>query len=483
MNSKIKKILSLVFVLIISFSLTSCQGFFLIGDEETSTSTTVSTTTESQTPYEEAVSKGYRGSYTEWLVEIFETEEYKSIWSELKEDGKFTGTLTDFVSQLKGEAGSTDVHDAATEGLLSAVTITSTATKTITVSNRWGYGSSQIEASGGCSGSGVIIKDERVDGQKTGVAYIITNFHVCYVELSASNVTLSNENKYTIATSIYVNLYGMDLSSQRIEATYLGGSGVYDIAVLKIDSNLYKNNIHKPCTIGDSDKLSAGESIIAVGNSNGEGTSVTSGIISVPYDVISMAPADKPYVGSSEYQTYKEIRIDASVNPGNSGGGLYDMDGKLIGIVNAKEVDEDTEGMCYALPINISIAVANKIMSECNGVTVTKVKKALLGITIERKDSTPVYDSATNSINIVSSICVSEISTNSICLNKLQKDDKIVSIKYNGKTYDVSTLYSMEVVLLLAEKDSQMDINIIRVVDSTETAMTVTVTLSNDTEI
>ena len=104
--------------------------------------------------------------------------------------------------------------------------------------------------------------------------------------------------------------------------------------------------------MGRSDTVQAGQEVIAIGNPLGElGGSVTKGVVSAVQREITV-----------DSQTMTLIQIDASVNPGNSGGGLFNMYGALIGIVNAKSIAEDVEGIGFAIPIDTAYGVAEDLM-------------------------------------------------------------------------------------------------------------------------
>ena len=94
-------------------------------------------------------------------------------------------------------------------------------------------------------------------------------------------------------------------------------------------------------TIGDSDELTVGEQVVAIGNALGYGQSVTTGIVSALNRSISTDTSTSSY-----------IQTDAAINPGNSGGALLNMEGQLVGINTAKVSSTDVEGMGYAIPIS-----------------------------------------------------------------------------------------------------------------------------------
>ena len=111
-------------------------------------------------------------------------------------------------------------------------------------------------------------------------------------------------------------------------------------------------------TVGDSDGLAVGDNVLAVGNPLGElGGTVTSGIVSALNRSVTIQ-------GTSSTNTMSLVQMDASVSPGNSGGGLFNMNGELIGLVNAKSSSSDAEGLGFAIPINDAIKVAQDLLEN-----------------------------------------------------------------------------------------------------------------------
>ena len=136
-------------------------------------------------------------------------------------------------------------------------------------------------------------------------------------------------------------------------ATLVGEDTTSDIAVIKIDADGLT-----PATVGNSDSLKVGQSVMAVGNPLGElGGTVTGGMISALNRSVTIQ-------GSSSVNTMSLIQMDASVSPGNSGGGLFNMNGELVGIVNAKSSSSDAEGLGFAIPINDAIKVAQELLEN-----------------------------------------------------------------------------------------------------------------------
>ena len=172
------------------------------------------------------------------------------------------------------------------------------------------------------AGSGVIVSED---------GYIITNNHVIYDDdlgiASTITVTLTNGDSYK------AELYGRDQDS--------------DIAIIKIDAEGLT-----PAVIGSSGSLVVGEEVVIIGNPLGTlGGSVTNGIISALDREITVGD-----------ETMNLLQTNAAVNPGNSGGGMFNMAGELVGIVNAKYSDTGIEGLAFAIPIDDAAVVANEIL-------------------------------------------------------------------------------------------------------------------------
>lgn len=184
------------------------------------------------------------------------------------------------------------------------------------VYSQWSwYGQNQVESG---AGSGVVISSD---------GYILTCAHVVS---GASNITV------TIGDTDY-------------PATVVGEDDTSDVAVLKIDATDLT-----PATVGNSDSLAVGESVLAVGNPLGElGGTVTDGIISA---------LDREVTVEGKNMTL--LQTSAAVSPGNSGGGLFNEKGELVGIVNAKSGGDNVEGIGFAVPINTAMEVAEQLIAN-----------------------------------------------------------------------------------------------------------------------
>ena len=180
------------------------------------------------------------------------------------------------------------------------------------------YGFQTYYRTAQASGSGVIVSQD---------GYIVTNNHVVE-DAETINVTLSDGSAY--------------------EAKLIGTDATTDLALIKIEASGLQ-----PAEIGESETLKRGQTAIIIGNPLGylEG-SVSAGIIS---------GLDRTLSFSDGSTIYHMIQTDASVNPGNSGGGLFNDRGQLIGIVSAKTSATSIEGLGFAIPSEVFKDIINDL--------------------------------------------------------------------------------------------------------------------------
>lgn len=170
------------------------------------------------------------------------------------------------------------------------------------------------------AGSGVIITDSGL---------IVTNHHVI-ADATIINVRLTDGSEYA--------------------ATLVGSDRNSDLAVLKIDPAGHKLTVAR---LGCSDDLVIGEDVIAIGNSLGTlGGTLSTGIISAKDRLVNVNGVDMVL-----------LQTNAAINPGNSGGGLFNMNGELVGIVNAKMTGEEVEGLGFAIPIDYAHGIIEDLIN------------------------------------------------------------------------------------------------------------------------
>lgn len=211
-------------------------------------------------------------------------------------------------------------------------------------------------------GSGIIMSED---------GYIVTNAHV--VENGVGiNVTLANGENYE------ARLVGMDKRT--------------DLAVVKIDASGLSY-----ATFGNSDQINVGDDVLAIGSPAGLDGSMSKGIISAKEREIQLS--DGAY-------SIECVQTDAAISPGISGGALVNMYGQVIGITSAKLVNEDIEGIGFAIPINNAKPIVDDLIK--NGRVTGRVR---LGITAQAIDeATAAYNNVLPGIVVVSTDQGSDIS-------------------------------------------------------------------------
>jgi serine protease Do len=218
--------------------------------------------------------------------------------------------IRSLAAEETGASGMMTIPEAAAAVKDAIVEIT---TEVVVRSGRMG----QLVTTG--AGSGVIV---------SGDGYIVTNNHVVS-EARSITVRLTDGSEYA--------------------ATVRGVDAKTDLAVLKFDvAGL------TPAVFGDSSTLVVGDTTLVIGNPLGElGGTVTSGIVSALDREIAI-----------DGETMSLLQTDAAVNPGNSGGGLFNLHGELIGVVNAKSSGSGVEGLGFAIPVNIAKTVIEDLIAD-----------------------------------------------------------------------------------------------------------------------
>ena len=175
--------------------------------------------------------------------------------------------------------------------------------------------------------------------------------------IDEKGIVITNNHVIQDAEDIIVRVNG----DKEFKAQVIGADPLSDIAVLKLDSN----EKFIPVKFGNSDKARIGDWVIAIGNPFGFGGTVTSGIIS----------ARNRSLGLTRYEDY--IQTDASINSGNSGGPLFDLNGDVIGINTAILGRSGSIGIGFAIPSNSAKIVIDQL------VEFGETKRGWLGVRIQ----------------------------------------------------------------------------------------------------
>ena len=245
-----------------------------------------------------------------------------------------------------------------------------------TQQNMWG----QMQLVQG-AGSGVIVRED---------GYIATNYHVIQG-----------------ASKVQVTLHNGDSYSARI----IGSDPANDIAVIKIDAKDLT-----VATIGDSSTVDVGDLAVAIGNPLGQlGGTATTGIISALDRTLDV-----------EGTTLTLMQTDAAINGGNSGGGLFNSKGELIGIVESKASAVGVEGLAFALPINTVSPIINNFIENGGNVQAAEATPAVGVVISDVSEENAQYYGLESA-----GVYIAQVTGENAMKAGFQAEDRIVS--FNGK--------------------------------------------------
>ena len=175
--------------------------------------------------------------------------------------------------------------------------------------------------------------------------------------IDEKGLVITNNHVIQGAEDVFVRVNG----EKNLKAKVIGADPGMDLAVLQIETD----QKFTPVKFGDSDTARIGDWVIAIGNPFGLGGTVTAGIIS----------ARNRSIGLSRYEDY--IQTDASINQGNSGGPLFNMDGDVVGINTARLGQSGSIGIGFAIPSNSAQKVINQLIEF------GETKRGWLGVRIQ----------------------------------------------------------------------------------------------------
>lgn len=207
------------------------------------------------------------------------------------------------------------------------------------------------------TGSGIIV------GQNDTELLIVSNHHVVD---SAEELTV----QFVDGTQVQAQTKGSDedkdLAVIAVQLSDISSDTMNEIAIAKL---------------GDSDALTVGEPVIAIGNALGYGQSVTTGVVSALNRTIQSSTTQNYDVSATDTEINTFIQTDAAINPGNSGGALLNIKGEVIGINSNKIGGSAIEGMGYAIPISDAKPIIENLMSKETRIRVDEDQRGYLGIT------------------------------------------------------------------------------------------------------
>ena len=321
---------------------------------------------------------------------------------------------------------SEDISIPASKAKLSAVVIGSGGSdesgNSFSADNLPSY--SQLLSNTSNQGAGVIYS---IDKQR-GEAYIITCEHV-----------VRGFDSQPVFVCVYDSL-------KALKAEVVGAVKSQDLAVLKISGEQLKSGKILAATLADSSYIAEGEKIFAVGNAIKNGFSVQDGIISAP----------SVHVTVGQTTNIRTIQLSAGINSGNSGGGFFNKNGELLGIVKAKA---DTfngapaQDIGYALPINRVASITQNIINNQGS---DNIYYAPAGYAAKENRIIMHKDETTSVEYRLSEVVVSGISSSCDAYkggNGLQNGDILKSVSFGGKTYSINTVYAFDDIKYLITRN------------------------------
>ena len=167
-------------------------------------------------------------------------------------------------------------------------------------------------------------------------------------------------NNHVVADSSQLTVNFID--DQQVTAEIKGTDASTDLAVVSVKVKDIPSDTMdkiKVATLGSSESIKVGQSVVAIGNALGYGQSVTTGVVSAVNREVTV---QDPTTGATI--TNDLIQTDAAINPGNSGGALLNMSGEVVGINSVKYSDTQVEGMGYSIPISAAEPIINDLISK-----------------------------------------------------------------------------------------------------------------------
>ncbi len=435
MKKSVKSILSITCACVSALSLASCMG---------------------ESAYDIAVKNGFSGTEEQWLQSLKGEKgedapalTFEDLYQTAVSAG-FEGSLLDFCKSIGVEIYDENNTAQIAQNINSVVSINCAFYKNTSVGILGILGGTE-EYLGSAAGSGVVLDYD----EQANTAYIVTNYHVVYNEECNGKRNVSDDIYiYTYGARNYFNRStGEEEGGDYMKATFVGGAMDYDIAILKIENEeRLKTALISEAKIAKTDTVLVGQKTFVVGNPEGEGIAVTSGVISVESEYITMTATDN----SNRYVDYRVMRTDAAINGGNSGGGIFNADGELIGIVNAKSVGTELDNIGYALPITQVKHICQNIVD--NG---GYVKRAMLGVMVSTEKVEVSLDEDGNLVTKETFMVAETGNIATSSFEKLRVGDVFRTIQVNdGEVITLTRQYQLNDILLTVRKGDIVKIGV-----------------------
>lgn len=288
-----------------------------------------------------------------------------------------------------------------------------------------------------------------------GDAYFVTNYHVAY---------------YSYATNKAYPYYRLEFyqdSFYYMQGEFVGGSSTYDLAVVKVSAeNFLSDRNATAVTISDSSAV-AGTSVFAIGNTKGEGINISKGVIDIESEEVEITVAGNTC-------EHRVLRHDAYIINGNSGGGLFDYNGNLVGITNGG--DSADENIKYAIPADLVKKVADQLIESFKiDATNYQLQKCDLGLTTYVLATFPEFNTSTELVEIFDTTRITAVQENSPLYGIVQasagEGDILAKAVLNGIQYDLQRGYNLDELMLQARAGDTLTLVVLRGEEKTETIL------------
>ena len=298
-----------------------------------------------------------------------------------------------------------------------------------------------------CSAVSTNIFGQRVESASSGSGFVITQ----------DGYIVTNHHVISGASSVTVTMY----DGTEYPATVVGSDSDYDVAVLKIDATGLQ-----PVTLGSSEDVNVGDTVLAIGNPLGELTfSLTAGLVSAKDREVTL----------SNSLTMDLIQTDCAINSGNSGGALFNLYGEVIGIVSAKYSsysNTTVEGIGFAIPINHVLSIVKSIIEKGYiskpyvGVSVSDVNQQtqLYGIPAGAavqavSDDSPAAEAGLQAGDVITRVNGTEITGSSDLVSLVSEaaigDTLTMTVYRQGSTMELTVTVGEQVQSALANEQTQ----------------------------
>lgn len=273
---------------------------------------------------------------------------------------------------------------------------------------------------------------------ESGDVYFVTNYHVCYKNLG------SEYGYYRL------EFYGTT-SARYLIAEFVAGSATYDLAVIKVskdeiqEKTWFKEMGSEPVSL-KTETSDVGTSVFSIGNTRGEGLNITHGFVDEDIKAVEFNVAEKVLY-------HWVIQHDSFITFGNSGGGLFDYDGKLIGITNGGETNNDSVN--YAIPSGVVETVANELI-ENNKDDETSKRIDTLVLKVENCSPKQVEQSSklneeTGEYEIYDEFYIYRVEIDSPLYSIIKENDIYLAMYVNGEEVDIHRAYMFDMILIELE--------------------------------